>query len=580
LQRFEAVGGVAAGKLYEFSGYYTLNSKGILATPECDAYDPVTNTWQRIADIPQPISHCGQVADEDNPNDPVFWLAGGFLGDHPGPSTTEVWKYDINNNTWTSGPPLPDQRGAGALVKLGRELHYFGGTIRQNGVYLADYGTHWAFNLDTDTAWRTTTTDGQILAPMPNPRNHIGGTVLNGKIYAVGGQYLGDQNTPQAEVDVYDPATNSWSQTAPMPRAISHVTANVFVRNSLMVVTSGRMANDVLIPNVIQYDPTTNTWSELPPLPGPRQSPVSGLIGDQTVVTCGDRGNSKLQAQTWVTNPTGVLPAPWQDQDIGNGGLAGNASTTDYSSSFSVGGSGVGAVGNADNFNYLYQPLNGDGQIVVRIATQGNTDGSAQAGMMVRETLDPTSKHAALLITPSNGILFERRLATGGATSQTVFSGIAAPYWLKLVRAGNTLTGYRSPDGSRWARLGSSTVTMATSVYVGLAVASNSNVAVSQAGFDNLNLGPKASAGPNQTIVLPSTATLSRAASDDGLPGGTLSYSWRKINGPGTVTFAGTSTSDTIATFSAAGVYTLGLTVNDSKLSSTSDMTITVNPSP
>jgi hypothetical protein len=405
----------------------------------------------------------------------------------------------------------------------------------------------------------------------------MGGTVLNGKIYAIGGQHLGDQNTPQSEVDVYDPATNSWSQTAPMPRAISHVTADVFVRNNLIVVTSGRMTNDVLIPNVIEYDPATNTWSELPPLPGPRQSPVSGLIGDQIVVTCGDRGNNKLQAQTWVTTPTGILPAPWQDQDIGSGGLAGNASTTNYSSSFSVGGSGVGVVSNADNFNYLYQPLNGDGQIVVRVATQGNTDGSAQAGMMVRETLDPTSKHAAMLITPSNGILFERRLATGGATSQTVFSGFAVPYWLKLVRAGNTLTGYRSADGSSWTRLGSATVTMATSVYIGLAVASNSNVAVSQAGFDNLNLGPKANAGPNQTIVLPNTATLSRAATDDGLPGGTLSYSWRKINGPGTVSFAGTRTSDTVATFSAAGVYTLGLTVNDSKLSNTSYMTVTVN---
>jgi N-acetylneuraminic acid mutarotase len=569
------VGGAAAGKLYEFSGYYTLGTN-ILATAECDAYDPVTNTWQRIADIPQPISHSGQIADEDNSNDPIFWLAGGFLGNHPGPSTTEVWKYSIINNTWTSGPPLPDQRGGGALVKLGRELHYFGGVIRQNGVYVQDYGTHWAFNLDTDTAWRTTTTGGQILAPVPNPRNHMGGTVLNGKIYAVGGQHLGDQNTPQSEVDVYDPSTNSWSQTAPMPRPISHVTANVFVRNGLVVVTTGRMANGVLIPNVIEYDPATNTWSELPPVPGPRQSPVSGLIGDQMVVTCGS--NSTLKAQTWVTTPTGVLPAPWLDQDIGSVGMSGNASTANYSSTFSVGGSGVGVVSNADSFNYLYQPLNGNGQIVVRVATQDNTGGSAQAGIMVRETLDPTSKHAAMLITPSNGILFERRLATGGATSQTVFSGVAAPYWLKLVRAGNKLTGFLSADGSSWTRLGADTVTMATSVYVGLAVASSSNVAVSQAGFDNLNLGPKANAGPNQTIALSSTATLSRTATDDGLPAGTLSYSWRKISGPGTVTFAGTSTSDTVATFSAAGVYTLRLTVNDSKLSSTSDMTVTVNP--
>jgi hypothetical protein len=294
------------------------------------------------------------------------------------------------------------------------------------------------------------------------------------------------------------------------------------------------------------------------------------------VVTCGS--NSTLKAQTWVTTPTGVLPAPWQDQDIGSVGMSGNASTANYSSAFSVGGSGVGVVSNADSFNYLYQPLNGNGQIVVRVATQDNTGGSAQAGIMVRETLDPTSKHAAMLITPSNGILFERRLATGGATSQTVFSGVAAPYWLKLVRAGNKLTGFLSADGSSWTRLGADTVTMATSVYVGLAVASSSNVAVSQAGFDNLNLGPKANAGPNQTIALSSTATLSRTATDDGLPAGTLSYSWRKISGPGTVTFAGTSTSDTVATFSAAGVYTLRLTVNDSKLSSTSDMTVTVNP--
>jgi hypothetical protein len=198
---------------------------------------------------------------------------------------------------------------------------------------------------------------------------------------------------------------------------------------------------------------------------------------------------------------------------------------------------------------------------------------------MIRETLDPGSKHAAMLVTPSNGILFERRLATSGGTSLTVVSGLAAPYWLKLTRSGNTLTGFRSADGKSWTRVGSAaSVPMATSVYVGLAVSSNSNVAVSQANFDSLNLGPKANAGPDQTITLAGTATLSRTTSDDGLPAGTLTYSWRKISGPGTATFTGTSTSDTAATFSQAGAYVLRLTTNDSKLSATDDITITVNP--
>src|SRR5438270_878894 len=309
LVRFEGVGGAAGNKLYQFSGFYTCCSS-ILATTECDAYDPATDTWTSLASIPQAVTHCGQVPDMDDSSNQVFWLVGGFLGDHPGPTTNQVWKYSINFDTWSAGPSLPAPRAAGALVKLGRELHYLGGTIR-NGSTWTDYGTHWAFDLDGGTAWRATTPDGQqVLAPMPNPRNHMGGVALNGKIYAIGGQHKGQQSTaPQDEVDVYDPATNTWTQAAPMPRPIGHVTANVFVRNGRIVVVSGLTTNSVKIANVIEYDPSTDTWSELPPLPWGRQSPVSGLIGDQLVATCGLDGSGSLQAQTWVTEAT---PGTWQ----------------------------------------------------------------------------------------------------------------------------------------------------------------------------------------------------------------------------------------------------------------------------
>ena len=572
LERFEAIGGAAAGKLYQFSGYYTLG-KYIKATAECDAFNPATNTWQRLADIPQPISHSGQVADDGNVVDQAFWLAGGFLGDHPGPSTTQVWKYSIKNNSWALGPALPDERAGGALVCLGRELHFFGGVIRHGGnVYLQDYGTHWALDLDGGTGWRSTDLNGQTLAPMPNPRNHMGGIALNGKLYALGGQHLGDENTPQSEVDVYDSATNSWSQAAPMPRPISHITANVFVRNGRIVVTTGRMANSVLIPNVIEYDPLKNTWIELPPLPAARQSPVSGLVGDQIVATCGSNG--KVTAHTWVTTPTGALPVPWQDQDIGNLGTTGNVTSSDYTSSFAAGGAGTGAVGNSDSFNYVFQTLNGDGQILVHVATQQYSGPSAQAGVMIRETLDPAAKEAAILITPGSGILFQRRFSTGGATTQTAAPGFTVPYWLKLKRAGNTFTSYYSSNGINWTRLKADTVTMGANAYIGLAVSSGSNGVVSQATFDHLNLGPKATASAYSTVVLSNAAKLTRTATDDGLPSGTLTRSWRKITGPGAVTFTTTSTSDTEATFSTPGTYTLRFTASDGELSSTAGVTV------
>jgi hypothetical protein len=95
------------------------------------------------------------------------------------------------------------------------------------------------------------------------------------------------------------------------------------------------------------------------------------------------------------------------------------------------------------------------------------------------------------------------------------------------------------------------------------------------------NTAPTVSAGQNQTITLPSTASLNGTVTDDGLPNppGQLTISWTKVNGPGTVTFTnGGNTAQTQATFSIAGTYTLRLSASDSSLASSSDITITVNP--
>jgi regulation of enolase protein 1 (concanavalin A-like superfamily) len=61
--------------------------------------------------------------------------------------------------------------------------------------------------------------------------------------------------------------------------------------------------------------------------------------------------------------------------------------------------------------------------------------------------------------------------------------------WLKLVRAGTKITAYSSADGNTWATIGTATVTMATNVYVGLAVCSHNTGALNTATFDNLAIG-------------------------------------------------------------------------------------------
>lgn len=92
------------------------------------------------------------------------------------------------------------------------------------------------------------------------------------------------------------------------------------------------------------------------------------------------------------------------------------------------------------------------------------------------------------------------------------------------------------------------------------------------------NQAPVVSAGSNQTITLPSSATLSGTASDDGLPNNTLTVTWSKVSGPGTVTFSAVNAAQSTATFSAAGTYILQLTATDGALSANSQVTLTVNP--
>jgi hypothetical protein len=95
------------------------------------------------------------------------------------------------------------------------------------------------------------------------------------------------------------------------------------------------------------------------------------------------------------------------------------------------------------------------------------------------------------------------------------------------------------------------------------------------------NQAPVPVAGSNQTIVLPNAASLSGTVSDDGLPtGASVTTTWSKFSGPGTVTFGNANLLATTATFSTAGTYVLRLSANDTALTGTSDVTITVQPVP
>lgn len=92
------------------------------------------------------------------------------------------------------------------------------------------------------------------------------------------------------------------------------------------------------------------------------------------------------------------------------------------------------------------------------------------------------------------------------------------------------------------------------------------------------NQAPIANAGTDKSVNMPNAVTLNGTLSDDGLPNppATVTASWSKVSGPGTVNFANPNAAATTATFSLEGSYVLRLTANDSVLSHTDDVTVTV----
>jgi hypothetical protein len=151
---------------------------------------------------------------------------------------------------------------------------------------------------------------------------------------------------------------------------------------------------------------------------------------------------------------------------------------------YRMSGAGTDIWNNTDEFRYAYKQLTGDGSIAARVQSIDNTNSWAKAGVMIRASLDPGSPHAMVVVTPGNGVSFQRRLLAGGSSEDTTLPGPQAPYWVRLTRTGDTLAAAHSLTGvDPWADLGTVTLPMSASVYIGLAVTSHNPDAVAVARF-------------------------------------------------------------------------------------------------
>jgi N-acetylneuraminic acid mutarotase len=179
---------------------------------------------------------------------------------------------NIDKNVyWKEKSPMPTPRGLLGIAAVNNRLYALGGVQADN----QSYSTVEEYN-PADNSWRT-------MAAMPTPRADFAVEVIGDKIYVVGGYNSGsDENYYLRSLEVFDPATNSWTAKTPMNSARSGLASGVV--NGKLYVFGGNCDKNWesgCLYTVEEYDPATNAWTKKEPMPTPRADLIGAVVNDK-----------------------------------------------------------------------------------------------------------------------------------------------------------------------------------------------------------------------------------------------------------------------------------------------------------
>ncbi len=407
---------------------------------------------------------------------------------------------------------------------------------------------------------------------------------------AAGAYLIGAPST--ATVVISDDDINN----APVVTILSPTISNIGIPSGVGLILEATATDDgkPVSPGVL-----TKTWSKVS---GPGTVTFGNVSQPNTTATFSAGGSyvlrltasdGSLQATADAAVFVGGTPA-LVGTDVGGPTPAGSFTLNSgtYNISANSATNGLPSTSTPDGFYFLEQQMTGDVTITARIVSVQNVNAigsSSRAGVMIRQSLAGDSMHAFSAVTSVSGGRFNWR-PTAAANAQSASLPVALPYWVRLIRTGNSFTGQLAPDTAgtpgTFTTLGAAqTINMTGAVYVGLASTSGVKGVAGAVVVDHLtvstwptNIGPNVDAGSDASVTLPTPTSLDGILSDDGKPTPvTLTSTWVKASGPGTVTFADASDPITSATFSAPGNYVLRLIANDGQIKTFDDMAVSTS---
>lgn len=268
------------GKIYVVGGLQGMSN----ALTRVDVYDPQSDTWASAPPLPEGRHHYGMAVASGK-----LYVIGGYPpGEFPWTPAKDVFEFDPQTQKWRTRAPLPTGRAALMAVTVDGKVYALGG--EQGGIHAGNLNQ--VYDPATDR-WKT-------LAAMPSSREHLAAAVIGSTIYVVGGRVTSDHHnywrttTNSNALEAYDPSADTWKTLAPMPTARGGLAAAVL--DGKLYAFGGEHPS--VFAATEEYDPVANTWRKMKDMPVPRHGIGAAAVGDAIYVIGGSLTRGEGGSQT------------------------------------------------------------------------------------------------------------------------------------------------------------------------------------------------------------------------------------------------------------------------------------------
>lgn len=296
---------VVDGKIYVIGGQIDEEDQfGEISIATVEMYDPQTDTWHRKADMPT-----ARASVSTSVVDGKIYVIGGKeiwkrkIGRGWGYFLTEfstVEMYDPVADTWMPKADMPTPRSPRTCVVDGK-IYAIGG--RGSDRKQRRLATVEVYDPATDT-WAKRQS-------MKHARDGFTTSVVDGEIYAIGG--LGWPQIPNnpgpflASVEAFNPRTHRWLEKVEMPIPRSSHTASV-LNGKIYVIGGGGRGNGPFryLSRIDVYNPQTDTWTQAPDMPVGKSGHAAAVINGKIYILGGQRGAFITDVTVEIYDPEGV----------------------------------------------------------------------------------------------------------------------------------------------------------------------------------------------------------------------------------------------------------------------------------